>query len=189
MAIALRQARRAGGARLLVDPPMEMAVIDELRERPEVAGVARRQVIIDSFRETIAESIAVTTGFYILFASLCTIGVVYNAARIGLSERGRELASLRVLGFTRAEIAYILLGEMLLLTLVALPLGCLFGIGLALFITTSMANELFRLPYAVAPSSLLFAMTVVLLAAVLAGLLVGRQLWRLDIVSALKTRE
>jgi putative ABC transport system permease protein len=189
MAEALREAPQPGEARLRVDPLAEAAVIRALQARPEIAGVTRRQAFIDSFRQTIGETIHITVGFYVLFASLCTIGVVYNAARIGLSERARELASLRVLGFSRSEAGYILLGEMLLLTLIALPLGALLGIGLARAIAVSMESDLFRIPFVIEPRSFAFAGMVVLAAAAGSALVVGRRIWRLDIVSALKTRE
>ena len=173
----------------MVDPLAEARVIRALQERPEVAGVNRRQAFIDSFRATVGETIHIVTGFYVLFASLCTIGVVYNAARIGLSERGHELASLRVLGFSRSEVSYILLGEMLLLILLALPLGALFGSLLALVITSGIDSDLFRIPYVIEPASFGFSGLVVLAAGLGSALIVGRQLWRLDIVAALKTRE
>jgi len=152
MARALKEAPQPGAARLMVDPLAEARVIRALQERPEVAGVNRRQAFIDSFRATVGETIHITVGFYVLFASLCTIGVVYNAARIGLSERGHELASLRVLGFSRSEVSYILLGEMLLLILLALPLGALFGSLLALIITSGIESDLFRIPYVIEPA-------------------------------------
>lgn len=189
MAEALGEARRAGEVRLSLDPLALADVIAALQERPAVAGVTRRQAFIDSFEETLAETINITVGFYVLFASLCTIGVVYNAARIGLSERGRELASLRVLGFTRTEVAYILLGEMLLLVVLALPLGAVLGLGLARSIAAAMESELFRIPDVIEPAGFAFSFAVVLLAALLAALVVGRRLWRLDLVASLKTRE
>ncbi len=189
MARALKEAPQPGAARLMVDPLAEARVIRALQERPEVAGVHRRQAFIDSFRATVGETIHIVTGFYVLFASLCTIGVVYNAARIGLSERGHELASLRVLGFSRSEVSYILLGEMLLLILLALPLGALFGSLLALVITSGIDSDLFRIPYVIEPASFGFSGLVVLAAGLGSALIVGRQLWRLDIVAALKTRE
>lgn len=189
MARALREAPRPGEARLAVDPLAEAAVIRALRERPEIAGVTRRQAAIQSFSDTMAETVTLMVGFFVLFASLCTIGVVYNTARIGLSERSRELASLRVLGFSRAEVGYILLGEMLLLILLALPLGALLGVGLARTISSAMASELYRMPFVIEPASFAFATGVVLAAALASALLVGRRIWRLDIVTALKTRD
>ena len=189
MARALGESRRPTEMRLMIDPAAEPSVIADLRARPAVAGVTRRQAAIDSFRETMAETMAITVGFYVLFASLCTIGVVYNAARISLSERARELASLRVLGFSRGEVGYILLGEMLLLTLIALPLGALLGTGLALSLGASLESELFRIPPVIEPASYVFATAIVLVAACLSALVVGRRLWRMNIVDALKTRE
>ena len=47
-----------------------------------------------------------------LLGGSIAFGVIYNNMRIALSERNRELASLRVLGFHRGEVAYILLGEL-----------------------------------------------------------------------------
>jgi putative ABC transport system permease protein len=189
MARALREAPQPGEARLAVDPLAEADVTQALLDRPDVAGVTRRRAFIESFETTIGQMIHIIVGFYVLFASLCVVGVVYNAARIGLSERGRELASLRVLGFSRTEVSYILLGEMLLLTLLALPLGALFGIGLAWVITRGIESDLFRIPPVIEPASFAFAGAVVLAAAMASALVVGRAIWRLDIVSALKTRE
>jgi putative ABC transport system permease protein len=189
MAKELREAPQPGEARLAVDPLAETRVIRALLDRPDVAGVTRRQAFIDSFEATVGETIQIVVGFYVLFASLCVVGVVYNAARIGLSERGRELASLRVLGFSRTEVSYILLGEMLLLALAALPMGALFGIALAQVITRGIESDLFRIPPVIEPASFAFAGSVVLAAAIGSALVVGRAIWRLDIVSALKTRE
>ncbi len=189
MATALREDRRPGQVVLAVDPLAEARVIEALLGRPQVAGVTRRQAFIESFEATVGETIHIVVGFYVLFASVCVAGVVYNAARIGLSERARELASLRVLGFSRSEVSYILLGEMLLLALLALPLGALFGIGLARVVTRGIESDLFRIPPVIEPASFAFAGAVVLAAAVASALLVGRAVWRLDIVSALKTRE
>jgi putative ABC transport system permease protein len=125
-----------------------------------------------------------------MFAGFIAIGVVYNAARISLSERARELASLRVLGFSRGEVAYILLGELALLTVVALPIGCLFGFGLAQLIgKLGMETELFRVPVIIAPSTYGLAMLVVLVAAAVSGLIVGRRVATLDLISVLKTRD
>jgi putative ABC transport system permease protein len=124
-----------------------------------------------------------------LFAGAIAFGVVYNAARVTLSERGRELASLRVLGMTRGEIGYILLGELGLLTLVAIPVG--FGIGALLCygVVVGAQTELFRIPLVLDRNTFAFAATVVLGAALISGLVVWRRLGRLDLIEVLKTRE
>jgi len=189
MARALREELQPGQVLLAVDPLAETRVTRALLERPDVAGVTRRQAFIDSFEATVGETIHIVVGFYVLFAGLCVVGVVYNATRIGLSERSRELASLRVLGFSRAEVSYILLGEMLLLVLLALPLGAFFGIGLSRVITSGIESDLFRIPPVIELESFAFAAVVVLSAAIGSALIVGRAIWRLDIISALETRE
>jgi putative ABC transport system permease protein len=115
--------------------------------------------------------------------------VVYNAARISLSERSRELASLRVLGFTRAEISAVLLGELALLTLAALPVGLLIGWGLGLLIVTSFDSEVYRFPLVITPHALAWSCLGVIVAAAVSGLVVRRKLDHLDLVAVLKSPE
>jgi len=133
----------------------------------------------------------------ILFFSLITallgafvaFGVVYNSARIALSERGRELASLRVLGFTRGEVGYILLGEIGLLTLLALPLGFAFGRALCAYLAASFASDLYRVPLVLQPDTYSLAASVVLVSFAASAVLIWRRIGRLDLVEVLKTRE
>jgi putative ABC transport system permease protein len=125
----------------------------------------------------------------VLFSSVIAFGVVYNAARISLSERSRELASLRVLGFTRAEISLILLGELGAILATAVPSGLLLGYGLAALVVTAFDTELYRFPLVISPRTFAFAATATIVAAVISGLVVRRQLDRLDLVAVLKTRE
>jgi putative ABC transport system permease protein len=127
--------------------------------------------------------------FNVLFAGVIAFGVVYNSARVSLSERSRELASLRVLGFTRGEISLILLGELAILTLVALPVGALIGYALGELIMAGFNNELYRLSFVVAPATVAWAFLTVIAASFVSGLLVRRRLDRLDLVAVLKTRE
>jgi putative ABC transport system permease protein len=130
-----------------------------------------------------------STGILIFFACVIAFGVVYNGARIALSERGRELASLRVLGFTQREIAVMLLGEQAILTLLAVPLGWVLGYGLSWLITIAIDTELMRLPLVLSPQTYFRAFVIVLAAAALSGLLVRWRLRRLDLIEVLKTRE
>lgn len=177
------------GAHLAVEPGAEPVVFEQLDARPRVVGAQSRAAAIGSFEKTMAEQMLTFAFFNTILASSIALGVVYNAARIALAERGRELASLRVLGLTRGEISWILLGELGLLTLVAIPAG--WGVGLALckLLAQTWQIDLFRMPFAVEPRTFSFASTVVLFAAAGSALLVRRQLDRLDLVAVLKTRE
>jgi putative ABC transport system permease protein len=125
----------------------------------------------------------------VLFAGTIAFGVVYNAARVSLSERSRELASLRVLGFTRAEISAILLGELATLTLLAIPLGLTIGYLLAAAVVSAFETEMYRFPVVVGPRTYVFAASVTIAAAAISGLIVRRRLDRLNLVEVLKTRE
>jgi putative ABC transport system permease protein len=125
----------------------------------------------------------------VMFAGIIAFGVIYNSARVSLSERERELASLRVLGFTRAEISLILLGELAAVTVAALPVGALIGFGLGDLIMVIFNNEVYRLSFAVSAATLAWSFLIVMIAALGSGLVVRRRLDRLDLVGVLKTRE
>jgi putative ABC transport system permease protein len=145
--------------------------------------------MLQNFQDTLAQSIGITRTIMILFASVIAFGVVYNTARVALSERGRELATLRVIGMTRGEIAGILFGEWTVVTLLAQPLGMLIGYGLAALVVRAFDTEVYRLPLIIAPRTYLLAMTTVVAAAFVSGLIVRRRLNRLDLIGVLKTRE
>jgi putative ABC transport system permease protein len=127
--------------------------------------------------------------FNVCFACVIAIGVVYNSARVALSERSRELATLRVIGFTRGEVSAILLGELFFLTALAIPLGFGIGYGLCRLISAALETELYRIPLVLNPPTFVFAAVVVIAAAVVSGLLVRRGIDRLDLVAVLKSRE
>jgi putative ABC transport system permease protein len=136
-----------------------------------------------------AENMNLQIFINIIFAGIIAFGVVYNSARVSLSERSRELASLRVLGFTRGEISLILLGELTILTLAALPVGAAIGYLLGQLIMAGFNNEIYRLSFVIAPGTVAWAFLIVIAAATLSGLIVRRRLDRLDLVAVLKTRE
>ncbi len=174
---------------LLVDEAAEPALFAELKELPKVSAVMLRRAAVDTFHDTMAETLLIYVGFFSGFASALGFGVVYNSARIALSERGRELATLRVLGFSKVEISYILLGEVVLLVFVALPLGCLMGRGLAWVMVSAFETELYRIPLVIEASTYGVAVLVALAATVVSAALVRRRLDRLDLIAVLKTRE
>ncbi|HEU5360358.1 MAG TPA: FtsX-like permease family protein [Candidatus Deferrimicrobiaceae bacterium] len=177
------------GAYLFTDRRRLPEIYRKLKEMPRVAGTAIRENEIRSFYETLGETLLVFTFINTLLAGTIAFGVVYNSARIALSERSRELASLRVLGYTRGEISYILLGELAVITLAALAPGFLIGRGLCAYIATNLASDLYRVPLILEPDTYAFAATVVLVSACVSGLLVRRRLDRLDLVAVLKMRE
>jgi len=154
-----------------------------------VAGVMLRRAALESFEDTLAEMFGMMRGISTIFAAVIAFGVVYNGARISLSERSRELASLRVLGFTRAEISYILLGELAVVTALAIPVGMLFGYGLAWSMVESMNTEVWRMPLVILPRTYTFAVVSIVVATLISGLVVRRRLDRLDLIEVLKTRE
>ncbi len=177
------------GAYMTLDPKYENEIYSQLKRMPSVAGIGLPGAILKSFNETFARTIGIFTAVLVLFSAAIVFGVVYNAARIALSERGRELASLRVLGFTKGEIARILLGEHALLTALAIPLG--FAIGLALCVTMNnlVDTELIRLPLVFSQRTFILTAVFVALAAVVSGSLVTWRLRTLDLIAVLKTRE
>jgi putative ABC transport system permease protein len=185
----MREGDVATGALLLVDSAETDQLSSELKSIPAVAGTGFKRAILRSFRETMAANMNLSIFINVLFASVIAFGVVYNAARVSLSERSRELASLRVLGFTRAEISLILMGELALLTLAALPIGGLFGYGLAALIVSSIDSEVYRFPLYVSRQAVGIAFLGIIAAAIVSGLIVRRRLDQLDLVAVLKIRE
>ena len=177
------------GAYLSVDSARLQSLYARLKGMPRVAGVAERVQEIRNFNRVMQETMLFFTYVATVFAVIIAFGVIYNSARIALTERGRELASLRVLGFTRAEIAYILLGELGILTLVAIPLGLWLGEWMCYYIAHTMQNDLFRVPVVLVPQTYAFAAAVVLVSALLSGLAVRRRLDQLDLIAVLKTAE
>ncbi|MBE9079643.1 FtsX-like permease family protein [Romeria aff. gracilis LEGE 07310] len=185
----MREGQTISGAYLAVDSNYLDQLYDQLKETPAVASVALRDRLIAKFNEQITGSFAVMTSVLVVFAAVIAFGVVYNIARIALSERSRELATLQIIGFTQGEIAVILLGEQAIVTALAIPLGCAMGYGLAALISAAYDSEIFRLPLVVSPSSYVYAFVVITLTAIGSGWLIRRQLNQLDLIAVLKTRE
>jgi putative ABC transport system permease protein len=186
---ALKEGPNVGYVHLLVDQSAEAALYSELKDLPQISAVNQRRAALDTFHETLAETLLIYVSFFVVFACTLAFGVVYNSMRIALSERGREFATLRVLGFGRAEISYILIGEAALLIFIGLPLGCLAGYMLAWLITSGFGNELYRIPLIVDASTFGAAVAIGLAAAIFSAALVRRRLDRLDLIAVLKTRE
>ncbi len=173
---------------LRFDPDRADALYARLRDTPSTSSVTLRLAAIKSFEETIGDTVLVYISIYVLFAWTLTIGVVYNAMRITLSERGRELATLRVLGFRLGEVGYVLVAEAAALVIVGLGLGCVLGFALATLLSRSFDTELFRIPPVIEPATYGFAVLACLGAACASALLVIRRVRRLDLIAVLKTR-
>jgi putative ABC transport system permease protein len=176
-------------ALMLVDQSQEAALASTLKEIPAVAGTGFKRSVLRRFREVLAANLGLSIFINLMFASVIAFGVVYNAARISLSERSRELASLRVLGFTRAEISLILMGELALLTLVSLPVGGGFGYSLSALIVGSIDSEVYRFPLYVSRQAVAWSFLGIIGAALVSALIVRRKLDALDLVAVLKIRE
>lgn len=177
------------GAWLNVDSDVQPALYRGLKRLPAVGGVSLRAEALRSFEKTVMQNMTIFTSVLVFFGVVAAVSVVYNAARIGLSERGRELASLRVLGYTRGEIAYVLLGEQALLTAVAIPVGYHIGYRLCEMMSRSLQWELIRFPLFISSWTYTFSFAVVAASAIASAAIVRRRLDRLDLVAVLKTRE
>lgn len=177
------------GVLLMVDDAYTAEITGRLRDRPRVAAIVAHDQAIDAVQELFESSMLVMTAVLSLFAGIIAFGVIYNSARISLSERDRELASLRVLGFYRGEVAYILLGELGVLVLLAIPAGFLLGAWGAHAIVGALGSDMYQIPVVLQPATFGSAAVIVLAAAVASALAVVRRLNRLDLVGVLKTRE
>ena len=185
----MREGDAISGAYLVTDPMYSEKLYQSFIKMPRVSGTVLRRNEVRNFHDVQAKGMLFFTFIATLMACSIAFGVVYNSARIALSERSRELSSLRVLGYTRGEISYILLGELGLITLIAIPLGFFIGYWLCAYIAQALASDLFRVPLVIEPKTYSLAAAVVLASALVSGLIVRHKLDHLDLVEVLKTRE
>lgn len=185
----LRQAPRISTANLLLDEARMTDLHGVLKETPGLSGLTMLSEVRRSFRATIRQNIQIMTGIYTTIAVLITFGVAYNCTRIQLSERARELASLRILGFTKREVSFILVGETMILALLAQPPGWIFGIGISYALAAGSSSDLYTIPFVIKPSNAALASLLVLTAALISSFVVRRRLDSLNLIEVMKTRE
>lgn len=185
----LKEGDVISGAYLKVDEKHQKQVYNELKNMPRIAGVVEQKSAIEGFYETMDDTILFFSFISTLLGASIAFGVVYNSMRIALSERNRELASLRVLGFHRSEIAYILLGEQAVLTLLAIPLGFVIGNGFCAYLAMRFDSDLYRIPLILDNDVYAMAALVVIASSLLSAIMIWRNLAHLDMVAVLKAKE
>ncbi len=187
--LALKEPGRASGAYLRLAPGAETQVFETVRDMPALAGIALKEDMRLAIQEVMDNGMGAMRFVMLTIAGIVTFGIVYNAARIAYAERARDLASLRVIGFTRGEAAFVLLGELGLIVMMALPLGAVAGYGMSALIASAFSTEIYTIPLIFDAHSVASATLAVLASAVFSGWIVKRDLDRIELVSALKTRE
>ncbi|WP_065376957.1 ABC transporter permease [Ensifer adhaerens] len=185
----LREAPTANGVHLSVDDGKLDLLYEAIKQMPTVAGVALQRVSLVNFRQSLAIIVTTMAGIYTGLSIVIAFGVVYNSARISLSEHARELATLRVLGFSQGETMRILLLELSVIVALAQPPGWAIGYGLSWLMNKQLAGELMRVPLVVENLTYVLATTIIFVAALISALVVGRRVYALDLVAVLKTRE
>ncbi len=182
----LDEGPKISGVSVQIDDNYSAVLFNQLKQIPQIVGLNIVSVLRRIFDEIMAENLLKMVTTNIFFASIISFGVIYNTARIALSERARELASLRVLGLTRKEVAYILFGELGFIALISLPIGLWFGFNLSKAMSNAMETELFRIPLYINNSTYGYSVLVVLISALISFYLVWRQVEGIDLVSAQK---
>ena len=171
------------------DTRAQRELFTAIKSTPAIGSIGLQRQALARFRATIEQNINYMVTVYVGLAVIIAFGVVYNSARIQLSEHARELASLRVLGFTRAEVSGVLLTELALLTLVAIPLGWVIGYGFGWLLMQAFSSDLYRVPFAISRATYAKASLVVLAATAASALVVRHRINRLDLIAVLKTRD
>ncbi|MBR0554470.1 FtsX-like permease family protein [Ciceribacter sp. L1K23] len=177
------------GVHVLLDDVQRQELLSRLKDLPGITAILFRQAALDTFFKTMGETIFIFIGFFVVFSIILSFGVSYNSIRIALSERSRELATLAVLGFSRWEISYILLGEIGLLAIASIPLGGAIGYLLSWYMASAFETELYRIPLVIQPSTFGQAALIGLASVIACAAVVRRRLDRLDLIGVLKTRE
>jgi putative ABC transport system permease protein len=185
----LRESEQISGVYLSVQPGKMLDLYQAVKETPTVAGVMDTRAAMKNFRDLVSESTSIMRTVNAIFAMLIAFGVIYNCSMIILAERSRDLATLRVMGFTRREAAWVLLGEIFVITLLAIPVGIPIGYGFAYLTTLALDTETHRFPLIIDRSTYAYSTTVILIAAAVSGLYVRRMVNHLDLISVLKVKD
>jgi len=179
----------ASGADLVIATDQREVFYRAIARMPQIVSAGSRDDTVATFRSAIAAAMTTEMAFFLGFAAAIAFGIAYNISRIALTDRARDLATLRVLGFSPVECAYILSGELALLALVATPIGVIGGFALAHALVAAFTRQDFYLPFVINPAGLGLAFTTYMTAVALAAGLVAQRIWRFDLVAVLKTRE
>jgi putative ABC transport system permease protein len=179
----------ADSAWLKIDPTREAALFEQVKETPGIFTVSLQRRAYEMFRTLLDQNMMTMVSFYVGFAGIIAFGVAYNASRITLSERAHELATLRVLGYHKREVALILVGELALLTLLALPIGCVLGYAMAALMMELFTTDLYQIPMGLQPATYGWSTIVILIATAVSCGVVVRRVQHLDLVRVLKTRD
>jgi putative ABC transport system permease protein len=189
LARLMREPDRISGAHVLYDPLQHSAFNARVKATPALASASFVTLAERATRKNFDEHVGLMISIYSIFAGVMAGGVAFSAARVTLAEQARDLATLRVLGFTRAEASYVLVGEIMALAVLAVPVGCLLGTALAMWLLQFFRTELYAFPYVFDRSSYAFAIAFTLACVLAASLLVRREVDRLDMVAVLKARD
>jgi putative ABC transport system permease protein len=185
----MREGRLISACAVTVDAAQAQEFYRRVKDMPQVATVSIKAVALKTFQETSARNLLFFTTIVTALAAAIAVGVVYNSARITLAERGWELASLRVLGFTRHEVSVLLLGELAIEIAVAIPLGLWLGYLLSVALVTLTHSETFYIPVIIQPRTYAYAALTTVVAGLVSALIVRHRIDHLDLVAVLKTRE
>jgi putative ABC transport system permease protein len=186
---AMQEGAMVSGVNLTLDDNQQQDWFAQLKRTPATRFVALQKTAERKFKETLAENLSIMMTVYVVFGAIIAFGVIYNFARISLSEQGREMASLRVLGFTRAEVSSLLIAEIAIVVLAAQPVGWLVGYGFAHLMVRGFSTELYRVPAIIEADVYAYASLTVMAAAAISVFIVRRRIDRLDMIAVLKTRE
>jgi putative ABC transport system permease protein len=179
----------ASGLNLQLDEQDQTAFFAAAKAAPKTALVTVAALTVSQFRETLATNITTMITVYVTLAAIIAVGVVYNSQRIALSEQGRELASLRVLGFTKGEVAGVLFGELAVVVLLAQPIGWLIGYGISNAMVAAFSSDLYRVPLVLGSDVYATASLIVCASALLSAFAIRGRINNLDMIEVLKTRE
>ena len=186
---ALQDPPAINGAWISFDSRQKEALLRAIEARPMIAGVSLRSAVIGNFREQVEQNLAVFRLYSLAIASVIVIGVVYNNGRLAWSEQVRDLATMRVLGHGPGQVGFVLMGELAILALLAIPVGVVSGLGLAALLARAFSSDIYSIPFVVAPATIATSLAVMLAAALVTALLMLRRVHRLDLVRVLKGRD
>ena len=168
------------------DEDVRKGIADELHDMESVSTVIFSDETINMYRRMLSVVDMIVVVLIVSAAALAYI-VLYNLTNINIGERIREIASLKVLGFTRGEVYTYIFREVGLLALIGDAVGLALGIVLERFVVTTAEVDYVMFGRTIHPPSFVYAFALTMLFTGLVVLTMRRRLDRVDMVESLKS--
>ena len=171
-----------------LDEEQEKAVMQEMVAQNEVLTVTLTTTTMKTLDDTMS-SLNYVVIVLIVSAGLLAFVVLYNLSNINISERIRELATIKVLGFYDREVYDYVTRETIILTIIGILLGLVAGYFLNFYILGTCEINILRFEKVIHPISYLYAIAITLVFSIIVNIVTYFALKKIDMIGSLKSVE